>query len=186
LLFDKSKIFDEYKPTLQSGHKTVVTWAAIIHAHNIHGQAQEALHLFYEMQQAGVTPNDHIYSSILSIIDLSSLHEGHNIHTINGNTNIQSSTVNTIWQKKYGDLVCVPVAIVNSLISMYAKCGDLQRAKEVSYMFHFCCSLYQIDNSIYICRIQIYVATWRWCYLDSNNSSTQHKWTSTRGFTIIS
>jgi pentatricopeptide repeat protein len=79
--FDTSNIFNEYKSILQLGHNTTVSWAAIIHAHSIHGQAREALLLFHEMQKAGVTPNDHIYSSILGVIaDLSSLYEGQNIH----------------------------------------------------------------------------------------------------------
>lgn len=81
ITFDNFNIFLTYKPLLQNGLNATIMWTAIIQAHITHGQAQEALKLFYQMQKAGVTPEEHTYSSILSIIaDLSDMHKGQNIH----------------------------------------------------------------------------------------------------------
>jgi pentatricopeptide repeat protein len=78
---DKLYIFEEYKPLMQSGDTAVVTWGVIIRAYSIHGQGQEALQLFHEMQESGSSPNEHIYLSILSVIaDLGNLQEGQQLH----------------------------------------------------------------------------------------------------------
>ena len=75
-------IFQKYKPAIQCGDTAVVTWTSIIQACNICGQDQEALKLFHEMNQSGVTPNEYTYSSILSVIaDLRNLQEGQKVYT---------------------------------------------------------------------------------------------------------
>jgi pentatricopeptide repeat protein len=81
-ILEKSHIFIECKSVQKFGNNAILAWTAIIKAHNIHGQTQEALQLFHEMQEAGVLPDEYTYSCILSVIaDLASLHEGQHIHT---------------------------------------------------------------------------------------------------------
>jgi pentatricopeptide repeat protein len=59
----------------------VVTWAAIIQAYSIHGQEQEALQLFHEMKEYGLSPNTSTYLYILSIIaHLRNLQGGQQVH----------------------------------------------------------------------------------------------------------
>lgn len=56
-------------------------WTAIIYAHNICGYAEEALHLFHEMQKAGVGSNERVYLLILSVIaESKNLMEGRRVH----------------------------------------------------------------------------------------------------------
>jgi pentatricopeptide repeat protein len=80
--FDKLYLFEKYKPSMQPGDTAVVTWGVIIQAYSMHGQGQEALQLFHEMQESGFSPNEHTYLLILTVIaDLGNLQEGQQLHT---------------------------------------------------------------------------------------------------------
>jgi pentatricopeptide repeat protein len=131
-------IFAGYKPLLQAGD--TVTWTAIVQAHCTCGQAQEALHLFCEMKEVGSVPNEYTYSCILgAIADMGSLHEGQHIHVqLMVILAFKHCNYSQFVQEKYKDLLNFPVTVVASLISMYAKCGDLQKATEASFHSLFC------------------------------------------------
>jgi pentatricopeptide repeat protein len=78
---EQSHIFTEYKHVLKPDNNSILVWTAMIKALNMHGQAHEALQLFHEMQEAGVSPDEYTYSCILSVIaDLANLPEGQHIH----------------------------------------------------------------------------------------------------------
>jgi hypothetical protein len=87
------------------------------------------------MLETGLSPDEYTYSSILSVItDLTNLQEGQQIHTeLKVKDNLKASNIYNS-QEKFGELVHFPVAVINALISMYAKCGDLQSAKQVSVL----------------------------------------------------
>lgn len=53
------KMFD------QSRNKDVVLWSAMIVGYGLHGQAREAIDLFYAMKRAGVRPNDVTFIGLL-------------------------------------------------------------------------------------------------------------------------
>jgi pentatricopeptide repeat protein len=130
---DTMHIFEEFKPALQPGDTAVNTWTAIIRAHNVHGQGQQSLKLFHEMQESGVVPDEYMYTLMLSVIaDLTNLQEGQQIHT-QMKVMVQFKSCNIYSsQEIYGELINFPVTVVTSLISMYSKCGDLQSARQVS------------------------------------------------------
>eukprot|EP01018_Ginkgo_biloba_P031601 Gb_28200 [translate_table: standard] len=47
-------------------HRTVVSWTAMIACYGMHGHGEDALTLFYQMQQAGMKPNHVTFTCILS------------------------------------------------------------------------------------------------------------------------
>lgn len=53
----------------------------------------------------------------------------------------------TTWQAKYSALIYFPVAIINSLITMYSKCGNLQKAVEES--FHTICFVWLLTKQVF-------------------------------------
>jgi pentatricopeptide repeat protein len=74
-------LFEEYKLLMHPGDTAVVIWTEIIRAYNIHGQGQEALQLFHEMKESGLSPNEYTYLLILGIITrLRNLQEGQQVH----------------------------------------------------------------------------------------------------------
>jgi hypothetical protein len=88
------------------------------------------------MQECGLSPNEYTYSSVLSVIaGLRNLQEGQQVHTqlkVISVYNLKPSNIYSL-QDKYGELVHFPTAVANSLITMYAKCNDLQSARQVSH-----------------------------------------------------
>lgn len=90
----------------------VFTWSAIILAHAKHGQGEQALKLYYEMQQSGVKPDEHVFVAALkACTSLSALKEGKRIH---------SCVIECVLELDEG--------VGSALIDMYAKCGSLMEA----------------------------------------------------------
>lgn len=80
-----------------------------------HGFAEEALGLFYQMQRTGCHPNRFTFASVLSACaKLASLEHGVKIH---------EGIVRSGFQ--------FDVVVANALVDMYAKCGCVQKAREV-------------------------------------------------------
>ncbi|XP_062108314.1 pentatricopeptide repeat-containing protein At4g14820 [Humulus lupulus] len=108
-LQDARLIFD------QMVEKDLVAWSSMISAYAESDWPQEALRLFNEMQQSGISP-DHV--TMLSVISacahLGALDKANWIH---------------IYVDRMG-LGCT-LSVNNALIDMYAKCGNLGRAREV-------------------------------------------------------
>lgn len=92
----------------------VVSWNTIITGYTAKGMLKEALEVLEEMKCAGWMPDEATIVSLLSCCaNLGSLETGKMVHSLH----LQG------W----------PISIIlgNALVSMYAKCGDVQAAMEV-------------------------------------------------------
>eukprot|EP01018_Ginkgo_biloba_P015187 Gb_08065 [translate_table: standard] len=58
-------------------HRDVISWTAIIAGYGMHGQGEDALTLFYQMEQAGIKPDLITFTAVLSACSHAGLvHEG--------------------------------------------------------------------------------------------------------------
>lgn len=95
--------------------KDLVCWSAMIAGYAESDYPQEALNLFYEMQKVGTKPDQVTMLSVISACaHLGALERAKSVHSY-------------VDQNKHGDAV----AVSNALIDMYAKCGSIQRARDV-------------------------------------------------------
>ncbi|PKA47104.1 Pentatricopeptide repeat-containing protein [Apostasia shenzhenica] len=98
----------------QLPQKELVTWNTMIAGYEQNGDFQEAIKLFCRMMAAGDRPDRHTMSSLLSACaGLASIRQGTQIHQLFMKTLVPD------------------VAINNSLINMYSRCGSLKEAKGV-------------------------------------------------------
>ncbi|XP_059070365.1 pentatricopeptide repeat-containing protein At3g12770-like [Cryptomeria japonica] len=95
--------------------RMVVSWSAIIAAYAPNGQDKEALELFAQMQLADITPNSVTMVSVLqACAHLGDLEQGKQIYDYI----IQSG-------------LKLDIFVENSLIAMYAKCGNSELASQL-------------------------------------------------------
>eukprot|EP01018_Ginkgo_biloba_P022027 Gb_29768 [translate_table: standard] len=93
----------------------VVSWTAMITGYVQNGQAEEALNLFQQMQLTGVKPDTNTYTSVLpACASLAALEQGIEIHEAIVRSGFQSD-----------------VCVTNALVDMYAKCGNIDNARDV-------------------------------------------------------
>ncbi|XP_057847984.2 pentatricopeptide repeat-containing protein At3g26782, mitochondrial-like [Cryptomeria japonica] len=93
----------------------VISWTVIIGGYVQNGLVDKALEMFREMQLAGVNPNSSTFASILpACAKHGILEQGKEIH-----------------QKIIEQRVLSDVIIVTALIDMYAKCGSIQKARDL-------------------------------------------------------
>lgn len=103
------QLFDKFS------NKTLVSWNVMISGYAHQGHTQAASTLFSQMQQQGLAPDKFTYVSILTACsNQAALNWGREIHA----RAIKAGLVSDI---KVG----------NALISMYAKCGSTQEARQV-------------------------------------------------------
>eukprot|EP01018_Ginkgo_biloba_P032700 Gb_11667 [translate_table: standard] len=103
LVFDKM-----HKPN-------VVLWTTMIKGYVGNGFCEEALKLYYQMQQAGIEPDSFVFTLVLkACAGLSALQEGKRIHY-------------QVVQKGLESNVFVGTAVVD----MYVKCGSIDDARHV-------------------------------------------------------
>eukprot|EP01018_Ginkgo_biloba_P030290 Gb_23127 [translate_table: standard] len=96
-------------------NQNVKTWDALIRGYASNGSLEEALNMFYQMQQAGIQASNFTFPFLLkACAGLSALPEGKEIH---------------------GQIVKVgfesDVYVVTALIDMYVKCGRTEIARKV-------------------------------------------------------
>ncbi|GLT79575.1 hypothetical protein SLA2020_510580 [Shorea laevis] len=95
--------------------KDVVTWTSLVTGYSCNGSYEEALKLFCGMQTAGIYPDHVIVASILSsCAELTALEFGQQVHANFIKSGLHSS-----------------LSVDNSLLSMYAKCGCIEDARQV-------------------------------------------------------
>lgn len=95
--------------------RNLVSWNAMIVAYVQNGHNREALELFQELWKEPLKPDATTITSILpAYAEVALLREGKQIHGYVAKLNLSSSTF-----------------ISNSIVYMYAKCGDLQTAREI-------------------------------------------------------
>ncbi|CAM6042113.1 unnamed protein product, partial [Sphagnum compactum] len=93
----------------------VVSWNVMILAHMNCGQGQEALELFWQMQQEGVQPNPVTFVAVLNACaSIVAIEEGRRAHEQIIHSGCEAD-----------------VFVGNSLIDMYAKCGSMEDAQRV-------------------------------------------------------
>eukprot|EP01018_Ginkgo_biloba_P012960 Gb_16062 [translate_table: standard] len=98
----------------------VVSWTAMIAGYVQNGQSVEALQHFQQMQLAGVKPNPNTFASVLpACANLAALEQGIEIHE----DIIQSGFLPEVF-------------VENALIDMYAKCGSIDKARDVFDRMH--------------------------------------------------
>ncbi|KAJ7551416.1 hypothetical protein O6H91_06G014500 [Diphasiastrum complanatum] len=106
-LDEARKVFDQIL------ERDIVTWSAMISGYAQHGFGQEALRVFYDMQDQGIRPDAMTYMSILKACGtIAALDQGMQIH-----------------QQVVADGLESDVFIGSSLVDMYAKCGSLDQAR---------------------------------------------------------
>ncbi|XP_057853781.2 pentatricopeptide repeat-containing protein At5g66520 [Cryptomeria japonica] len=108
-LVDARNVFDHMR------ERDVVSWNTIIAAYKRHGCPHEAVTLFHCMQQTGLQPDRFTVASILpACAKIGALEQGMDIHKSIKDTGILSDVV-----------------VATALINMYAKCGSIDKAREL-------------------------------------------------------
>eukprot|EP01018_Ginkgo_biloba_P002728 Gb_38067 [translate_table: standard] len=108
-LMDARRVFD------QMPERDVCSWTVMIAAYSKHGFAEEALTMFSQMRRTGIQPNQFTFASVLpACADLTALEQGKEIHYELVRAGFQSD-----------------VFVENALVDMYAKCGDIQKARDI-------------------------------------------------------
>eukprot|EP01018_Ginkgo_biloba_P018926 Gb_05127 [translate_table: standard] len=100
---------------LQMVERDRVSWNAMISGYARHGQDEQALHMFRQMQLAGMVPTQFTFSSVLSACaNLAILEYGKQVHACTVRFRLDSN-----------------VFVESALVDMYAKCGSLRYARQV-------------------------------------------------------
>eukprot|EP01018_Ginkgo_biloba_P002764 Gb_31266 [translate_table: standard] len=96
-------------------HRDVVSWNTMIAGYTQNGHSEEALKLYRQMQLAGLKPDPTTFASILpACANLAALEQGMKIHEDINRSGFQSD-----------------VFVGSALVDMYAKCGSIQKARDV-------------------------------------------------------
>ncbi|XP_057833052.2 pentatricopeptide repeat-containing protein At3g12770 [Cryptomeria japonica] len=108
-LGDARKVFDQMKK------RNRVSWNTVITAYRRHGYPHEAVTLFYQMQQTGLQPDRFTFASVLpACAKMGNFEQGMDIHQSIKDREILSDVV-----------------VATALADMYAKCGNIDRAREL-------------------------------------------------------
>ncbi|XP_057842698.2 pentatricopeptide repeat-containing protein At1g15510, chloroplastic isoform X1 [Cryptomeria japonica] len=108
-LVDARQVFD------QMNERDGFSWNIIISAYQRHGYPHEALTMFHRMQPTGVWPDQFTYPSILKVCaEIRDLEQGMDFHQSILERGFLSDDV-----------------VANALVDMYAKCGNIYKAREV-------------------------------------------------------
>eukprot|EP01018_Ginkgo_biloba_P013153 Gb_16986 [translate_table: standard] len=95
--------------------RNVVSWTAMLSGYVQNGQSVEALKVFQQMQLAGVKPDLNTFASVFTACaNLGALEQGMEIHE----DIIKSGFVFDVF-------------VENALVDMYAKCGSIDKARDV-------------------------------------------------------
>ncbi|CAI0468778.1 unnamed protein product [Linum tenue] len=104
---DSTRIFDAIP------RRTVVSWNALLNCYVQHGQGEEALKLYLEMQSQGIKPDAFVYSSLFNACaSLSAYEQAKQVH---------------VQVLKLGFIIDIFAG--NSLVNSYAKCGSIDDAE---------------------------------------------------------
>ncbi|XP_057848020.2 pentatricopeptide repeat-containing protein At2g03880, mitochondrial [Cryptomeria japonica] len=115
-MYDKcGSVVDARKTFDQMTERDVFSWNMIIAAQRRHGFCQEVFTLLRQMQQTGVEPNQFTFASVLpACAKLGALEQGMETH-----------------QRIIESGFLSDVVVSNALVDMYAKCGNIRKAREL-------------------------------------------------------
>ncbi|XP_057833194.2 pentatricopeptide repeat-containing protein At2g13600-like [Cryptomeria japonica] len=100
--------------------RDVVSWAAVLAGYKRNGFIEKSLEVFKLMQLAGLTPNSATFASMLPVCaKLGALEQGIDIH-----------------RKIIENGLMSDVAVMTSLIDLYAKCGRIAKARQLFDNMH--------------------------------------------------
>eukprot|EP01018_Ginkgo_biloba_P003193 Gb_13221 [translate_table: standard] len=98
----------------------VVSWTMMIAAYTRHGISEEALALFHQMQQTGIQPDQFTFATVLpACANVACLEQGMEIHEEITRRGFQSNVI-----------------VESALVDMYAKCGSIEKARDVFDKMH--------------------------------------------------
>ncbi|KAF8380303.1 hypothetical protein HHK36_027785 [Tetracentron sinense] len=104
-----------FKVFYNMADKDVVTWTSLVTGYAHHGSHEEAVKMFCDMRMAGIDPDQFVIASILSACaELTILELGRQVQANFVRSGLRSS-----------------LSVDNSLVTMYAKCGCLDDARQV-------------------------------------------------------
>ncbi|KAH9295945.1 hypothetical protein KI387_039533, partial [Taxus chinensis] len=118
--YAKSASFEEAQSVFDKmPERNVISWNAIIAGHAQNGHSEEAAGLFCQMKREGIYPTHYTFANVLSACaSLATLELGEQVH---------SHIVKAGFQFKTG--FDADVFVGNSLVDMYAKCGNIVNAR---------------------------------------------------------
>eukprot|EP01018_Ginkgo_biloba_P000442 Gb_36920 [translate_table: standard] len=100
--------------------RNIISWNAMIAGYSQNGHHEEALNLFQQMQLSGMKPNSKTFASVLpAYANLAALEQGMEIHEEIIRSGFQSD-----------------VFVGNALVDMYAKCGSIEKARDLFDKMH--------------------------------------------------
>ncbi|AES93706.2 putative tetratricopeptide-like helical domain, DYW domain-containing protein [Medicago truncatula] len=103
------KVFDEML------ERNVVSWTSLINGYSVVNMAKEAVCLFFEMVEVGVEPNPvTMVCAISACAKLKDLELGKKVCNLMTELGVKSNTL-----------------VVNALLDMYMKCGDMYAVREI-------------------------------------------------------
>eukprot|EP01018_Ginkgo_biloba_P019951 Gb_11581 [translate_table: standard] len=106
---DARNVFDKMS------FKSLVSWTAMVSGYAQAGQSENSLNCFRQMQRAAIKPNNFAFTSALAACaTLESEEQGKQLHAYIIKLRFSSN-----------------VFVVNALITMYSKCGNLEDAQEL-------------------------------------------------------
>eukprot|EP01018_Ginkgo_biloba_P030327 Gb_08618 [translate_table: standard] len=93
----------------------VFSWNALIRGYIMHGCCEQVLTLYHQMQSVGIQPDNFTFPFVLkACADVADLQQGKDIHDYIIRSGFESD-----------------VYVQNCLLAMYAKCGSIDRARQV-------------------------------------------------------
>ena len=110
-----SRLEDAYRLFSQMQEKNTVSWTALIAGFAQNGRGNEALHLFEQMMEEGIPPSAFTFTCVLSACaNLALIARGKQIH---------GYIIRSISRNYFCNIF-----ILNALIDMYCKCGQMRSA----------------------------------------------------------
>eukprot|EP01018_Ginkgo_biloba_P018986 Gb_02562 [translate_table: standard] len=108
-LVDARLVFDKIP------ERNLFLWNAMMIAYSMHGSCEEVLEFYCHMQRGGVRPNNFTFPCVLkACAGLEALDQGKEIHAFIVKSGFESDGF-----------------VGNALVTMYAKCGSIQNARQV-------------------------------------------------------
>eukprot|EP01018_Ginkgo_biloba_P009791 Gb_07727 [translate_table: standard] len=110
-----ASLVDALQTLNEMPERNVISWTAMIAAYARHGPFEEALRLFYRMQETGIKPDKFTFASVFAACaNMAALEHGKMVHEDLIRSGCQSD-----------------IFVENALVDMYAKCGSIEKAREV-------------------------------------------------------